>query len=438
MSYYTTGASFSLKTGTHLPRIIYNNNGITSSRTSGVIAPSDPQTNGPASTSVFMEVSNDSNGTLNAERLAEEFADKIEPHYSSVSFISQSYLLNSILLQNIQISQNLNDPFFIRIASYSGGYIASDASSFYINTVTKGPSNKVIKVGPTTGSPQPVINSIDCLDDGTKIIGINYETKQMYISTDSGKTFTTYNIGTGNYIQVRLARNGSYFTLLNANHEIYIYDINNIPNPYIFGDSTRNIKCSCMSSDGSKQFLFFSSGFPRIINMDTALVGKGNPYIFASDTWLGNVVLSWDSCACSSDVNASKQIAVAFVNTSTSPNPASYECYIYVTANAWGGNTYTRKLITRRVASGNNYAQERAAATTSFMSSNGSKKWCIIDDQLYYNNTDDANNFVLVPNPDGYFISYGTCSPDGSIVYLIKQDGSLWKSIDNGTTLTSL
>ena len=172
--------------------------------------------------------------------------------------------------------------------------------------------------------------------------------------------------------------------------------------------------------------------------MDTALVGKGNPYIFASDTWLGNVVLSWDSCACSSDVNASKQIAVAFVNTSTSPNPASYECYIYVTANAWGGNTFTRKLITRRVANGINYTQERASGTASFMSSDGSKKWCIIDDQLYYNNSDNANNFDLVPNPDGYFISYGTCSPDGSIVYLIKKDGSVWKSMDNGTTLTSL
>ena len=83
MSYYTTGASFSLKTGTHLPRIIYNNNGITSSRTSGVIAPSDPQTNGPASTSVFMKLSNDSNGTLNAERLTEEFADNTDDNDAS-------------------------------------------------------------------------------------------------------------------------------------------------------------------------------------------------------------------------------------------------------------------------------------------------------------------------------------------------------------------
>ena len=436
MSYYTTGTSFSLKTGTHLPRVIYNNNGITSGRTSGVIAPTDPQTNGPASTSVFMEASIDSNGTLNAERLAEEFADKIEPHLSAVGSISQSYLLNSILLQNIQISQTLNDPFFIRIVSYNEGYIASDASSFYINTVSKGPSNKVVQVGPTTGSPQPVINSIDCLDDGTKIIGINYETKQMYISTDSGKTFTTYSIGTGNYIQVRLARNGSYFTLLNAKHEIYIYDINNIPNPYIFSDPTRNIRCSCMSSDGSKQFLFFSGGNAKIINMDITLIGIGNPYIFASDIWLGNVVLLWDSCACSFD--ASKQIAVAFVNTATSLNPATYECYIYVTANAWGGNTYTLKLIARRVVTGIDYTRERGSGTVSFMSSDGSKKWCIIDDQLYYNNTDDANNFGLVPNPDGYFISHGTCSPDGSIVYLIKKDGSPWKSMDNGTTLTPL
>ena len=192
MSYYTTGTSFSLKTGTPLPRVIYNNNGITSSRTSGVIAPTDPQTNGPASTSVFMELAIDSKGTVDAEQLAREFVDKIEP-----------------------------------------------------------------------------------------------------------------------------------------------------------------------------------------------------------------------------------QIAVGFVL-----NGKVYDCYVFLTTDTW--TNYKSAKIERRAKTPNNinYEEDRASGTTSFMSSDGSKKWCIIDDQLYYNNTDNVNNFVLVSKSDD-FISYGTCSPDGSIVYLIKKDGSL-------------
>ena len=111
-----------------------------------------------------------------------------------------------------------------------------------------------------------------------------------------------------------------------------------------------------------------------------------------------------------------------------------------MTKDAWA--TYTTTKITRRIKTINsvNYAAERASDTASFMSSGGSKKWCIIDDQLYYCNTDNVSDFALVqnPTPTDNFISYGTCSPDGSIVYLIKNDGRMWKSIDDGNTLIAL
>lgn len=56
MSYYTTGSTFSLQSGTHLPRILYTNNGITSGRLNGVIVPTD-QINGLSSTtSVYMKL----------------------------------------------------------------------------------------------------------------------------------------------------------------------------------------------------------------------------------------------------------------------------------------------------------------------------------------------------------------------------------------------
>ena len=450
MSYYTTGSSFSLKTGTHLPRVIYNNNGITSSRTSGVIAPTDPQTNGPASTSVFMEASIDSNGTLNAERLAEEFADKIEPHLSSVGSISTPHLSTSMLFLGLQA---MSLPNFIRVAAYNGGYIASDASSFYINSSGPSGSVKVFDesafIG-STGSNSPLINSIDCSSNGTKIVGINYITKSLYLSTDSGKTFKTQSIGTGNYIQVRMTSDGNYFTVLDTDGKIYFYNINNNNNTITFSirdwfaplAPVKNypvkdeLRCLSISSDGSKQFVFDQSGVLWTLSINTSNIGTvtnpitgiiENTNIFTSN----NLSIVWDSCACSS--NGQKQIAVGFKFIN-----GVYDCYIFLTKDAWA--TYTPTKITRRTKTINsvNYATERASGTSSFMSSDGTKKWCIIDEQLYYCNTDNASDFALIQNPTGYFISYGTCSPDGSIIYLIKKDGSMWKSTDNGNTLIAL
>ena len=436
MSYYTTGTSFSLKTGTHLPRVIYNNNGITSGRTSGVIAPTDPQTNGPASTSVFMEASIDSNGTLNAEQLAEEFADKIEPHLSSVGSISTPHLSTSMLFLGLQAMSLTN---FIRVASYNGGYIASDASSFYMNS--SDPSGSV-KVFDGTGS---LINSIDCSSNGTKIVGINYITKRLYFSTDSGKTFNTQSIGTGNYIQVRMTSDGNYFTVLDTDGKIYFYNINNNTITFSIRDLLAPVKnypvkdelrCLSISSDGSKQFVFDQTGVLLALSINTSNIGTTtNPITNITETNYiktpNNSSVVWDSCACSS--NGQKQIAVGFKFIN-----GVYDCYIFLTKDAWV--TYTPTKITRRTKTIDsvNYETERASGTSSFMSSDGTKKWCIIDEQLYYCNTDNASDFALIQNPTGYFISYGTCSPDGSIVYLIKNDGSMWKSTDNGNTLIAL
>lgn len=443
MSYYTTGTSFSLKTGTHLPRVIYNNNGITSGRTSGVIAPTDPQTNGPASTSVFMEASIDSKGTLNAERLAEEFADKIEPHLSSVGSISTPHLSTNMLFLGLQVTSL---PNFIRVAAYNGGYIASDASSFYINS--SDPSGSVSVFNDSLKRVNgPLINSIDCSSNGTKIVGINNVNKELYLSTDSGKTFITQSKGTGRYIQVRMTSDGNYFTLLDTDGKIYFYNINNIQTPNIrdwFAPlaPVKNypvkdeLRCLSISSDGSKQFLFDQSGVLWTLSINTSNIGTTtNPITNITETNYiktpNNSSVVWDSCACSS--NGQKQIAVGFKY-----NNGVYDCYIFLTKDAWA--TYTPAKITRRTKTINsvNYATERASGTSSFMSSDGTKKWCIIDEQLYYCNTDDANNFALIPNPTDYFISYGTCSPDGSIIYLIKNDGSMWKSTDNGNTLIAL
>ena len=431
MSYYTTGTSFSLKTGTHLPRVIYNNNGITSGRTSGVIAPTDPQTNGPASTSVFMEASIDSNGRLNAEQLAEEFADKIEPHLSSVGSISTPHLSTSMLFLGLQAMSLTN---FIRVASYNGGYIASDASSFYMNS--SGPSGAVKVFDKSAFSNSPLINSIDCSSNGTKIIGINYITKSLYLSTDSGKTFNTQSIGAGNYIQVRMTSDGNYFTVLDTDGKIYFYNINNNAITVSIRDWANSIgktypvkdqlRCLSISSDGSKQFVFDQSGVLWTLFINTSNIGTTTDPItnITEKTYIktpNNSSVVWDSCACSS--NGQKQIAVGFKSIN-----GVYDCYIFLTTDAWVTYTTTKTINSVNYASG----------TSSFMSSDGTKKWCIIDEQLYYCNTDNASDFALIQNPTGYFISYGTCSPDGSIVYLIKNDGSMWKSTDNGNTLIAL
>jgi hypothetical protein len=342
-----------------------------------------------------------------------------------------------MLLLNLQAMPPL--PNFIRIAAYNGGYIASDASSFYINNVLTG-TNPLFSN--TSGSP--LINSMDCSSDGSKIVGINYVNKELYLSTDSGKSFIKKTIGTGNYIQVRMTSDGNYFTVLDADGKIYFYNINNITTPSIrdwFAPLAPiktypvkdELRCLCMSSDGSKQFVFDQSGVIWTLSVNTTNIGITNPLTGILEDTDAKSFVVWDSCACSS--NRQTQIAVGFKLIN-----GVYDCYIFLTQDSWVTlllPTSSYKKITRRVASGINYTQERASGTTSFMSSDGSKKWCIIDDQLYYNNTDNVNNFVLVSKSDD-FISYGTCSPDGSIVYLIKKDGSLWKSIDNGNTLTPL
>lgn len=56
MTYYTTGSTFSLQTGTHLPRILYSNNGIISGRSNGVIVPTDKINGLSSTTSVYMKL----------------------------------------------------------------------------------------------------------------------------------------------------------------------------------------------------------------------------------------------------------------------------------------------------------------------------------------------------------------------------------------------
>jgi hypothetical protein len=443
MSYYTTGSSFSLKTGTHFPRIIYNNNGITSSRTSGVIAPSDPQTNGPASTSVFMEASINSNGTLNAERLAEEFADKIEPHLSSVGSISTPHLstvgsistavsistpnlLTSMLFLGLQATPL---PNIRRVAAFNGGYITSDVFS--------NPS---------------IINSIDCSVNGQYIVGISSITNSLYISTDRGKTFKNQYIGIGNYIQVRMTVDTTdeknYFTVLDTDGKIYFYYINNNVITFSIRDWAsyssnpvkNELRCLSISSDGSKQFVFDQSSVIWTLTVNTSNIGPTtDPVTNVKQSIVTAYLLPvvWDSCACSSDGNT--QIAVGFVQNG--------DCYVFSTNSMWG--SYYHSKINRRATTKNiNYG------TTSFISSDGSKQWCIIDGQLYYRKitytpeidfegkpytaNNFADNFTLIPNPTGYFISNGTTATSGSVLYLIKDDGSLWRSFDDGNTLIAL
>ena len=282
----------------------------------------------------------------------------------------------------------------------------------------------------TTEDGSPLINSMDCSSDGSKIVGINYVNKELYLSTDSGKSFIKKTIGSGNYIQVRMTSDEYFFTVLDYDGNVYTYNITNLNTitTLFNGGIPKSLRCLSISSNGTKQFVFTSSGSIIIIVNFGILNPLATPLSISP-----NVV--WDSCECSSDVNSSdgnKQIAVGFVL-----NGKVYDCYVFLTTDTW--TNYKSAKIERRAKTPNNinYEEDRASGTTSFMSSDGSKKWCIIDDQLYYNNTDNVNNFVLVSKPDD-FISYGTCSPDGSIVYLIKKDGSLWKSIYNGTTLTPL
>jgi hypothetical protein len=319
-------------------------------------------------------------------------------------------------------------PNFIRIAAYNGGYIASDASSFYINTVSSGPSGKgsffnTLEFGGYTGSNLPLINSIDCSSSGDKIVGINYVNKELYLSTDSGKSFIKKTIGSGNYIQVRMSSDGYFFTILDYDGYIYLYNRTdlNIKTIVFSGGVSKSLKCLSMSNDAGKQFVFTSSGSINIINVND---GKVTPL----PTLSISPTVVWDSCACSFDGN--KQIAVGFVLNGT-----VYDCYVFLTANMWAD--YTSAKIERRVKTLNsiNYEKDRASGTTSFMSYNGSKKWCVIDDQLYYNNTDNANGFVLVStqSQDINFnsISYGTSAPGGTVLYLIKTDGTAWTSYNN-------
>ena len=76
---YTTGSAFSLKTGYNLPAFIYTANGMMSStRTSGVVASSDPYTSN-ATSSFLTDISN---MTVTAEQLA--FISENEPLLLSI------------------------------------------------------------------------------------------------------------------------------------------------------------------------------------------------------------------------------------------------------------------------------------------------------------------------------------------------------------------
>lgn len=431
MSYYTTGSTFSLKTG-HFPKIVYSNAGITSSRSNGVVVSSDQQINGLSSTSFFLPLSND---IITAEQLF--LTTEIETESTSTSTLNLNMLtstLNLNMLLNLD-TLLISSPFFIRIVSYTSGYIAIAMQTnkpFYINGT------------PLSLESTSLINSVDCSTDGTKIVGISHDNKSLYTSTTSGTLFSTIVLSdtSCSIIQVRMTRDGAYFTVLDANGKLYFYKTSDGTHSYIGGGSSGPFStypvanllcCLSISSDGTSQFLFDRNGNIWILSVSVNLIGvsivpvTSMIHVGSNPIMQGGLPVVWDSCACSDDGN--KQIAVGFTNIGTVGIPI-YACYIYTTSDKWATPVPVSYNIIRRNPT---YVTTRASGTTSFMSSDGSKQWCIIDDSLYilHSSGFPSPSFIGVE-----FISYGTCNSTGDTVYLIDNVGVIWKSIDSGATFT--
>jgi len=399
MSYYTTGSTFSLQSGTHLPRILYTNNGMTSGRLNGVIVPTD-QINGLISTtSIYIKLAPPD---ITAERLGD----------------NECYALLSNMSPSVPPIPPV-PPFYVGIASYDNGYVATTRYKTYpfsplppeIPTVQFYTSHSQY----SANVEGLILYSVDCSTDGSVIVGVCVKGSGnvLYYSTNSGISYNvTPSLSISN-IFVKMTRAGDYFTISNPDTNIlYFYKTSNMSrSDYTVPDDPfpfQKVSCLSMNLDGTQQYVFDNTGYALKLVVNTNLIGSGNPVTAIESNNLGPYIqegypVRWDSCAAS----VSDQMAVGFVNNT--------DCYIY-TWNNWAFPAFTK-------LSGVN-----ATESVSFMSSDGSKKWCIIAGQLYKFIV-ATQQFVLQPNV--FVISTGTCNSSGDTVYLIDNTGNIWSSLND-------
>lgn len=396
MTYYITGSTFSLQTDTHLPRILYSNNGIISGRSNGVIVPTDKINGLSSTTSVYMKLAP---LDITAERLGD----------------NECYAL----LSNIStISPPASAPFYVGIASYDTGYVATTRyKTFPLPPLF--PEISIVQFYTSQSQYSAnveglIIDNVDCSSNGTTIVGTcnkDFLEEVLYYSTNSGLSYnvTPLAVVAGSNIFIKMTRAGDYFTVSNStNNILYFYKTSNMSK----SNYPINVSCLSMNSDGTLQYVFDNTGYVRRLTVDTSLIGSGNPVTNSVPTTLSAYTqdgypVKWNSCA--SALTALNQMAVGFVNNT--------DCYIYTTINGWGLAETITKL-----------SGIYSTKSVSFMSSDGSKKWCIINGQLY--------KFIITsqkfePQIISFNITNGTCNSSGNTVYLTDDNGNIWSSIND-------
>jgi hypothetical protein len=308
-------------------------------------------------------------------------------------------------------------PFYVVIASYDNGYVATTQCKTY-PSVPLPPEIPIVQFYTsqsqyTANVEGLIVNNVVCSSNGTIIVGtcITDILYVLYYSINSGLSYnvTPLAVFAGSNIFIKMTRAGDYFTVIDStNSFLYFYKTSNMSK----SNYSINVLCLSMNSDGTRQYVFDNTGYVRRLTVDTSLIGSGNPVTNNVPTTLmpytqDGYLVKWNSCA--SALTVLNQMAVGFVNNT--------DCYIYTTINGWGFAETITKL-----------SGIYSINSVSFMSSDGSKKWCIINGQLY--------KFIITSQqfelePTNFIITNGTCNSSGDTVYLTDDNGNIWSSIND-------
>jgi len=290
-----------------------------------------------------------------------------------------------------------------------------------------------------------VINSISCSNDGKTVVAICQSNSSVYVSTDSGTSFSTINIPPGilnssttinpSLIQVYVSRDGLWYTVVDNYGQLYLFSSSSTtPSSYTTLVSSQQYKSTgiynstCISSttaNGFTQYFFNSTG--TVYRLVYTL--KTNQKTL-STLYHSSVSVNFTSSDCSLSGTISSGIGYTKQGLA-STNNLSYTIYIYNTTNSWTASTKESQIISDVKSLRPMYI---------FMSDDGSNQWAVLNYTLWFY---QQSWTLLTPNVPGYNnstnivqIVYGTCSADGLSVYIIDSTGTIYVSTDSGNNFS--
>jgi photosystem II stability/assembly factor-like uncharacterized protein len=248
---------------------------------------------------------------------------------------------------------------------------------------------------PTT-APMTNWNSIVCSADGTKLAA-TFSPGFIYLSTNSGTSWTTSNIVRGSWSSLNTSADGNKLVVLSNNTAIYISTDSGASWIQSFQKSDETFYQIVSSTDGNK------------------LVAMGSPYVCASTnsgtTWATNISPSsaWTSVACS----ANGQMLIA-----------NYQFGFYLSTDS--GTTWT------------NISDRLPPTETRYVgcSSADGSKWTIIADAGIIISTNSGVTWTLNYNNNLTSGSKVACSADGSKLIASQRyvGGEIYMSTNSGST----